>query len=158
VRIIQAGIVTGVLLGLSALGLAQQKPDFSGEWQLNRKASTLSPAASAIQSGSVRIEHRDPAFRYQATLVSETGKVQYEFELPSDGKEVSRSQGGMTAVSSLHWEADALLLTSRMQLPNGELRISFRYELVDGGRRLRAVEQLRGDGRDQDNVWIFDRR
>ena len=157
-RRIQACIVAGVFFGLAALALAQQKPDFTGEWQLNRQACTLSPAASAIQSGSVRIEHRDPAFRYQATLMSETGKVQYEFELPSDGKEVSGSQGGTTAVSSLHWEADALLLTSRMQLPNGELRITFRYELVDGGRRLRAVEQLRGGGRDQDNVWIFDRR
>lgn len=38
------------------------------------------------------------------------------------------------------------------------MTISFRHELLDGGRRLRAVEQLRASGRDQDNVWIFDRR
>jgi hypothetical protein len=38
------------------------------------------------------------------------------------------------------------------------MTLSFRYELVDGGRRLRAVEQIRGAGRDQDNVWLFDRR
>jgi hypothetical protein len=36
--------------------------------------------------------------------------------------------------------------------------MSWRYELLDGGRRLRAIEQLRGSGREQDNVWIFERR
>jgi len=35
--------------------------------------------------------------------------------------------------------------------------ISFRYELQNDGRRLQAAEQLRGDGRDQDNVWVFER-
>ena len=39
--------------------IAQQKPDFSGEWKLNRQASTLSPiVAPAAQSGFLRIEHR----------------------------------------------------------------------------------------------------
>src|SRR5262245_21972814 len=78
-------IVSGLLLALAASGFAQGKPDFSGEWILNRQASTLSPAAAAMQSGDVRIEHRDPTFRYKAALKSETGSVQYEFELQSDG-------------------------------------------------------------------------
>jgi len=43
--------------------IAQQKPDFSGEWKLNRQASTLSPiVAPAAQSGSLRIEHHEPKF------------------------------------------------------------------------------------------------
>ena len=40
---------------------AQQKPDFSGEWKLNRHASVLSPAVAAVaQSGLLRIEHHEP--------------------------------------------------------------------------------------------------
>ena len=46
---------------LSLPAAAQTKPDFSGEWIMNRQASTLSPAASSIQSGHVSIEHREPA-------------------------------------------------------------------------------------------------
>lgn len=61
--LIQTCIATGILLGLAALGLAQEKPDFSGEWILNRRASTLSPGADAVQSGVVRIEHSDPTRR-----------------------------------------------------------------------------------------------
>ena len=41
-----------------------QKPDFSGDWTLNREASALSPVvAPVVQSGFVRIEHREPSAR-----------------------------------------------------------------------------------------------
>lgn len=101
--------ITGGIL-LAGLAVAQQKPDFSGKWTLNRQASKLSPGAAAVQSGVVRIEHRDPIFRYKALFVSANGPLQVE------------------------------------------------YELIDDGRRLRAVEQIRGAVQEQDNVWIFDRR
>jgi hypothetical protein len=32
------------------------------------------------------------------------------------------------------------------------------YERPSDGRRLRAVERIRGGGREQDNVWIFERK
>ena len=51
--------------------IAQQKPDFSGDWTLNRQASTLSPAAAAFQSGVMCIDHREPVFRCQATYVAD---------------------------------------------------------------------------------------
>jgi hypothetical protein len=155
---IRTHIVSGLLLALAASGFAQGKPDFSGEWTLNRQASTLSPAAAAIRSGDVGIEHRDPTFRYKAVLKSETDSVQYEFEFQTDGREVAGTQQGMATASSLRWEGEVLVLSSRIQRPNGEMKIVFRYELLDDGRRLRAVEQIRGAGRDQDNVWIFERR
>jgi len=155
---IRTHIVSGLLLALAASGFAQGKSDFSGEWTLNRQASTLSSAAAGIRSGDVRIEHRDPTFRYKAVLKSETDSVQYEFEFQTDGREVAGTQQGMATASSLRWEGEALVLSSRIQRSSGEMKIVFRYELLDDGRRLRAVEQIRGAGRDQDNVWIFERR
>jgi hypothetical protein len=70
---------------------------------------------------------------------------------------LSRPEQGRRTASSLRWDGDALVATSRVAIPNGEMTISFRYELEDGGHRLRASEQLRGGGRDQDNVWVFER-
>jgi len=130
-----------------------KKPDFSGEWSLNRQASTLSPGADAIRTGVVRIEHRDPKFQYQAEFVSDTGTVQAKFELMAEERETDGAQQEMKSGASLRWDVDALLFT----YVDGDLRISFRYELMDAGLRLRAVEQLRASGRSQDNIWIFDR-
>ena len=154
-------ITTVLLLVVLATALSaavQQKPDFSGEWVLNRQASTLSRGADAMQSGVVHIDHKEPVFRYKATFVGDGKPIEYAYELVSDGREVSGTQQGRTSVSSLRWDHDALVFTGRIQSADAELTLSFRYELLDSGHRLRAVEELRGGGRSQDNVWIFDRR
>jgi hypothetical protein len=161
--LIQKYVLAAVLFGLGAFGVMQEKPDFSGEWILNRQTSTVSALAKAVQSGIVRIEHREPTFRYRAAFMSENGPLQYgplpyEYELRSDGREAGFIQQGLTTVSSLRWEGEALVANWRIQRADGELRISSRYELIDNGRRLRAVERVRGGLQDQDNIWVFDRR
>jgi hypothetical protein len=116
------------------------KPDFTGEWTLNVRASALSPVvAPVVQSGFVTIAHREPA-------------VSVHLSITMDGKPF-----GAQFERSSEWDGDALLFTDRVPTPNGEMTIVFRYELQEGGRRLRAAEQLRGAGRDQDNVWVFER-
>jgi hypothetical protein len=145
-----------LLVGMGTLA-AQQKPDFTGEWTLNRQASTLSPGAAAVRSGAVRIEHREPMFRCRLSVVADGNPIEYAYELLSDGREVTGTQQGRSTVSSLRWDGDALVFTGGIKGPTGEVTMSFRYELEENGRRLRAVERLRGSGRDQDNVWIFER-
>ena len=137
---------------------AQQKPDFSGEWNLSRQASVLSPGADTAQSGVLRIEHHEPRFIGNQTIVLYGRPVESKFDLLSDGRDVTTTDDrGRQIVSNLRWDGDALVASWRIQGATNQLTISFRYELQDGGRRLRATEQLRGAGRDQDNVWVFER-
>ena len=136
----------------------QEKSDFSGEWILNRQASTLSKGADAFQSGVWRIQHREPTFRHEAVFVAEGGSREYQYGLRSDGRYVESVHEGGRTVSRLQWYGDALVVTFQTRHSDGEMTVSFRYELIDAGRRLRAVEQLRGTDHDQDNIWIFDRR
>ena len=155
---IETSMATVILLGVLVSGLAQERPDFSGEWILNRQASTLSPGADAVQSGVWRIEHREPTFRHKAAFVTKSNPIEYEYELLSDGRDVVGTRQGARTVSSLRWEGQALVVTFRTQRSDGEMEISFRYELLDAGRRLRATERVRGTDHDQDNVWMFERR
>lgn len=116
------------------------KPDFSGHWILNVGASTLSPiVAPAVQSGFVRMEHHEPTIAVHLSITMDGKPIEFRFERASE------------------WDGDVLVFTDKVDTPNGELVISFRYELEDSGRRLRATERLRGGGREQDNVWVFDR-
>jgi hypothetical protein len=156
--LIETCSATVMLFAVAMSGLAQEKPDFSGEWILNRQASTLSPGADAVQTGVWHIEHREPTFHHKASLVTGSKPIQYEYELLSDGREVIGTQQGATTVSSLRWEGNALIVTFQTRRSDSEMKISFRYELVDAGRRLRATEQVRGTDHDQDNIWIFERR
>jgi hypothetical protein len=156
--LIETWLVTVILLGVAMSGRNQERPDFSGEWVLNRQASTLSPGADAVQSGVWRIEHREPAFHHKAVFVTDSNPFEYEYELLSDGRDVVSSHEGVQTTSSLRWDEDALVVTWRTRRPDSEMTISFRYELLDAGRRLRATEQVRGTDHDQDNTWMFDRR
>jgi hypothetical protein len=117
-----------------------KKPDFTGEWTLNVAASALSPVvAPVVQSGFVQIEHREPTVSVHLSITMNGEPVHVRFERPSN------------------WDGDVLDFTDTVETPNGPLTISFRYALEDAGRRLRAVERLRGPDREQDNVWVFDR-
>jgi hypothetical protein len=136
---------------------AEAKPDFSGEYVLNPHASTLGAGADAVRSAVLRIEHREPMVRCQATFAFDSKTFEYLLERVSDGREII-DQKEPTTVSSLHWEGNALVFMDQTKGPDSELTMSWRYELLEGRRLLRAVERIRGDGRDQDNVWVFERR
>lgn len=138
---------------------ARQRPDFSGAWTLNLQSSRLSPiVAPTVWSGVLQIEHFEPRLKGHLTIVFEGGPVESRFELLSDGREVvAKDPRGQHITSSLRWDGDALVAAWRIEGAGFEMTISFRYELQDNGRGLRAAEQLRGGGRDQDNLWVFDR-
>ncbi|HEU4926389.1 MAG TPA: hypothetical protein VFT24_05040 [Vicinamibacterales bacterium] len=143
---------------MAASGVPEEKSDFSGEWVLNREASTLSAGADTVRSGLWLIAHHEPTFRHKAAFAFESGSREYAYELLSDGRDtVSTHEGGRT-ISSAKWEGSALVVTFRMEHAGGRMTVSFRFDLLDAGRRLRAAEELRGTDHDQNNVWVFDRR
>ena len=81
------------------------KPNFSGEWVLNRQASSLGGGASAIESGVMWIDHREPkcGFRMKMSVVDQS--VEHAWENVSDGIEIAGEEGR----GCLFWEGDALV-------------------------------------------------
>ena len=146
-------IVAALLLADAGIWAAQQRPDFSGERILNRQASTLSSAMSGVQSGTQRIEHNEPSIRVHLTLVTDGKPFETKVDRFTDGREVA----GKSGVSSFRWDGNVLVFNARAQGQNCEGSVSIRYELEDSGRRIRATETIRGCGRDQDNIWVFER-
>ena len=133
-------------------------PDFSGKWTLNLQDSKLSPAvAASIRRGSMEIDHRDPRFAVRLVVVFEEQPFDMKFELSTDDPDDEAADPKAPLVTSLRWEGEVLVSTFTERGPYGEVVITFRYSLEDDGRRLRAAEQVRGGGRDQDNLWIYDR-
>jgi len=147
-----------VVAGL-AHAAAQAKPDFSGEWVLNRQVSVLPPPVSNVESGVVRIEHREPSFSFRRTYVIGGMPREASFTIRTDGSETSETGPlGMATVSTLRWDGAALVLAMRIKGTGVEATNDVRYELLEGGRRLRATEQGRSPLGNHDAVWIYDRR
>jgi hypothetical protein len=130
------------------------KPDFSGDYVLDRDASAFGPSASAIVSARMRFTHDDPRFCCSARFASAADAMEFTFERFTDGRTASP---GEQANSRCYWERDTIVSEDRMGSEDAAAVMTWRYELLDDGRRLRATEQIRGGGRDQDNVWEFER-
>ena len=136
----------------------QQRPDFSGEWFLDRPASGLQGEMAAVESGVIRIQHREPSFTFARTFVVNKQQVDMSFEIQTDGRELANVSRGLTSRSRLEWQGESLLLTVLINGPRGAVSNVVRYELLDGGRALRAVEDVGGAAPAHHNIWMFVRR
>lgn len=154
-------VVCGVLMAglIASAPAAQTRPDFSGEWVLNRQASTLPAPVSNVESGVVRIEHREPEFRFQRTYVIAGAPREAQFSTRTDGAEDTQpGPRGVTTTMTLRWDGAALVLAMRIAGSGFTATNDVRYELLDNGRRLRATEAGRSTQGNHDAVWIYDRR
>ena len=131
------------------------KPNFSGEYVLDRPSSVLSAHAAGMVSAVLRIEHDDPRFACSAKFSSATDVVEFAFERFTDGREMGSSGG---EGSRCYWEGDTLVSEDRIGSGDAAMIMTWRYDPVDNGHRLRANERIRGAGRDQDNIWEFERQ
>lgn len=134
---------------------SSMKPDFSGEWVLDRQASLLTGGASAMESGVLRIDHRDPKCGFQISMSAGGDSVERTWE-SSLSDEIPVVDSGF--YSRLFWEGDALVLECGSKGSDETWSMLWRYQLVDSGQRLQAVEQMRRRGGDTDNIWIFQKR
>jgi hypothetical protein len=142
----------------TATASAQGTPDFSGEWVLERTASMLQAESAAVESATVRIEHRDPSFRFARTFIIKQKSFDTAFDIATDGREVARMVAGRTSRSRLEWQGRSLLLTVLIDTSGGEVSNIVRYELLDGGKTLRVIEDVGGAAPPHHNIWIFERR
>jgi hypothetical protein len=136
---------------------ARPKPNFSGEYVLDRNASKLGGGAATARGATLRIDHLEPLIRIDAKFEFVGQTFAFSTQRTSDGRERTEPSDPRN-VSSLRWDGDELLFTDRSESAKGSVTMTWRYELVENGRHLRATEQIRGGGRDQDNIWVFERR
>jgi hypothetical protein len=131
------------------------KPNFTGEYVLDRQSSALSGGAAAIVTATLRIEHDDPRFRCSARFTSASDAIEFTFERFTDGRETAVNTHER---SRCYWDDDALISEDRMGSGGAAVVMTWRYDLMNDARRLRATERIRGAGRDQDNIWEFERQ
>jgi hypothetical protein len=132
------------------------KPNFSGKYVLNRDASRLEGGAASIRGAVLGIDHYEPMIRIDARFEFFDKTFAWSTQRTADGREKVDPTDPRN-LSSLRWDDNALLFSDRTTGPD-EVRITWRYELAEDGRQLKTSERIRGGGRDQDNVWVFERQ
>ncbi len=157
-KLIVALLVVVTLVPLSLVLVAHQKPDFTGDYVLNKQRSTLASDFARLERATVHIEHRDPVF-VMHRVFTEGGKDDVlDVQVRTDGQETVTKSGTRTEYSRGYWEGDTLAFVTRIVIPTGEATNVVHYRLIDGGRTLQAEERFRAPRMQHDNVWIFEKK
>jgi hypothetical protein len=105
-----------LLIVASAAGLGGQattRPDFSGTWTLDNKASTAGPLGVAAMLGS-RFTAKQDAKTLTLDISSPVGPVHAVYNLDgTPSKIVMPGEPAETIVSLATWEADRLIITTK---------------------------------------------
>ncbi len=151
--------VTGAaaLLAAAALALAAptSKPDFSGRYVIDMHRTKLQLQDKVLQ-GMIVLEHREPSFKFHRVFQVE-GQAKpdvADYEVTTDGREKTVTEGGTTEVQSMIWDGDALVFHSTITAPRGTATDTVRYHLEDGGKTLICEESFRGPRLQYDNTWV----
>lgn len=90
---------------------ADNKPNLTGTWKLNPTKSEFFgrgvPSALAV-----KIDHKDPVFKYSATGTQDGNDFEESGEVTTDGKEGTSSNGLMLKA---HWDGKVLVVEYKSQ-------------------------------------------
>ena len=125
-----------------ALGaFAQTKPDFSGTWKLDNTRSNFG-ALPAPQSSTLKIEHKEPAFKMVSITVGDSGERSFELSFMTDGKECTNFVGNIELKSVVKWDGN--VLTMEHKAAGGEVTVKDQWVLSEDGKTLTVTRQWSG--------------
>ncbi|MYC69033.1 MAG: hypothetical protein F4X12_22215 [Acidobacteriia bacterium] len=107
-------MLTATLVGTFALVLAgsiqaQQRPNFSGTWELDEDKSKWGNPRMAPSRLTETIDHREPTLIIQRVEVSERGESTQMLKLTTDGIENTNIVGSNSFQSQSTWDGNKLV-------------------------------------------------
>ena len=145
-----------IVLCAGSLAAQGRKPNFSGTWKMDPAKSDYGTMETP-QSVTRKIVHEEPNVTMVVTQKNSRGDMTTEFKYATDGKEyVNKTRLG-EARSTLRWDGDALLLSTRRTVMGRDLRIDDRWTLSADGRTMTITGKITG-GADNDYTIVFEKQ
>ncbi len=130
-------LVAAATLASAALLQAGDHPDFSGTWKMNESARQ--PNSTGPREVVLKIEHKEPSFRYEAKgRQSNYAAFAEEYSFTTDGK-VPAGDAKIKVVAQ--WDRGALI--TRYLVGGNEMAV-VRYELSADGKQLTREQTIKG--------------
>jgi len=131
-------ILTVVLAMAAAatLGVAADKPNFSGDWTMDAAKSDFGPIPPPATM-TRKVDHSDPA----VTVVTvQTGGAQGDSTVTqkydTSGKETTNDMMGSATKSTAKWDGSALVMSTKADFQGTEITIISKWSLSADGKVL----------------------
>lgn len=146
-----------VIALVSISAAAQQKPDFSGTWKLNVAKSDFG-ALPGPESRTDVITHKDPSLTDEMTAEGPQGKQQATIKYTTDGKEATNQMGPREVKSTLKWEGNNLLISSKFLYNEAEVNAQANWSLSADGKTLTINAHYASPMGETDQKLVFEKQ
>lgn len=146
-----------LLAGITAL--ADSKPDFSGDWKLNKEKSDFGPIP-VPDSLTHKIDHKDPDLKVTTHQTGgPQGDATYEAKYTTDGKECLNQFGDqLKSKSKLTWDGAALLVNTDLDFGGTQLTIKGKWTLSEDGKVMTQTAHIESPQGAIDTTYVFDKQ
>lgn len=136
---------------------AQQKPDFSGTWNLNVAKSDFELLGGPTSRTDV-IVHKGASLSSSTMEVNVQGKQEYKINYTTDGKEAVNMLGPYQVKSILRWVGRNLVISSRFIFNNVDIRSEATWTLSPDGKTLTINTHFKGALGDHSQKMVFEKQ
>jgi hypothetical protein len=151
-------ILTAVAVILCAASLAaQSKPNFSGTWKLNTAKSDFGVLPPSNSRTDV-VDHKDPDLKVAVSDDGAQGQQNYTLVLTTDGKEAINKPGGLEMKSVATWDANNLVVSTKLQFHVNDVAIKTSRALSDDGKTLTESAHLESAMGETDQKMVFEKQ
>jgi hypothetical protein len=134
-----------LLLFAASLAFAADKPNFSGNWEMDASKSDFggSPPPDSFKR---TIEHREPSLILTDEQSSPLGTEKVVRSYSTDGKEIGYHWMGGDVKSTAHWDGNAMAIVGKVDIGGTELTVSGTLTLSTDGKTLTESDKLIAGG------------
>lgn len=133
-----------LLVSICALAslAAAPKPDFSGEWKLDKSKSDFGPMP-VPELFERNIVHRDPSLQVTTTQTTPQGPLTITAKHTTDGKPSTNTlKGGGDVKSTLSWLGEKLVIDSNLSVQGMDVKSKETWTLSEDRKQLFVDSQL----------------
>lgn len=146
--------IAGLALGA---GQAQAKPNFTGDWKLNAAKSDFGPMPPP-EKLTMKIDHKEPNINVKQAQSGPQGDMEADIKYTTDGKETTNTIGPMEAKSTATWEADVLVISTKLNLGGTDLTIKGKWTLSEDGKTLTNAAHIVSPQGEIDITYVLEKQ
>ena len=147
--------IVGVIVSVASLA-AQSKPNFTGTWKLNVEKSDFGVLPPSNSRTDV-VDHQDPNLKITVSDDGAQGQQNYTLLMTTDGKEALNKPSGLEMKSVATWNANNLVVSTKLQFQGSDVAIKTSWTLSDDGKMLTENAHLESPMGETDQKMVFNR-
>jgi hypothetical protein len=136
---------------------AQSKPNFTGTWKLNVAKSDFGVLPPSNGRTDV-IDHQEPNLKDSVSDDGAQGQQNYTLSMTTDGKEAINKPGGLDMKSVATWDANKLVVNTKLQFQGSDVAIKTSWSMSDDGKTLTESAHLESPMGETDQTMIFEKQ